>query len=127
MSKYTYEDYIKNGCHPTGYNEACESYYFGQSTVDMLLDKIKALESRLANCIEPKFKIGQEIWETRPFMAWEVESIRFEKHNGILYECYHLGHKGTDHYNSCVIPSDNDRFFATKEEALKKLEEMGNE
>ena len=41
MSKRQYDDYIKNGCHPTGYNEAVSQYYFGQNTVDFLLDKLE--------------------------------------------------------------------------------------
>ncbi len=48
MSKRTYEEYIKNGCHPVGYNEPCQSYYFGQISVDLLLDKIDQLKQQLA-------------------------------------------------------------------------------
>ena len=48
MGKRTYEDYLKSNCHPTGYNEACDSLVFGQSTVDMLLDKISNLEAKFA-------------------------------------------------------------------------------
>lgn len=48
MSKRTYEEYIKNDCHPVGYNEPCQSYYFGQTSVDLLLDKIDQLKQQLA-------------------------------------------------------------------------------
>lgn len=48
MSKRTYEEYIKNGCHPVGYNEPCQSYYFGQVSVDLLLDQIDQLKQQLA-------------------------------------------------------------------------------
>lgn len=48
MSKRTYEEYIKNGCHPVGYNEPCQSYYFGQVSVDWLLDQIDQLKQQLA-------------------------------------------------------------------------------
>ena len=48
MSKRTYEEYIKNDCHPVGYNEPCQSYYFAQSSVDLLLDKIDQLKQQLA-------------------------------------------------------------------------------
>lgn len=48
MSKRTYEEYIKNDCHPVGYNEPCQSYYFAQSSVDLLLDKIDQLKQELA-------------------------------------------------------------------------------
>ena len=47
MSKRTYEEYIKNGCHPVGYNEPCQSYYFGQVSVDWLLDQIDQLKQQL--------------------------------------------------------------------------------
>lgn len=112
------------------FNEVTEFLFATDEVQKVLKEKdqrIAELEEQLANSIRPKFRIGQEVWETRPFMAWEVTSIKFEKHNGILYEIYQLGHKGTDDYNSCVLPSDNDRFFATKDEALKKLEEFQGE
>lgn len=48
MSNRTYEDYIKNDCHPVGYNEPCQSYYFAQSSVDLLLNKIDLLKQQLA-------------------------------------------------------------------------------
>ena len=47
MSNRTYEDYIKNDCHPVGYNEPCQSYYFAQSSVDLLLNKIDLLKQQL--------------------------------------------------------------------------------
>ena len=47
MNKRTYEDYMKADCVPDGYNEAVTQYIFGQSTVDMLLDKMEGLEKAL--------------------------------------------------------------------------------
>lgn len=47
MSKRTYEEYIKNDCHPVGYNEPCQSYFFGQTSVDLLLDRIDKLNLEL--------------------------------------------------------------------------------
>lgn len=47
MDKRTYKEYIKNSCHPIGYNEACQSYYFGQTSVDFLLDLIDQLKQQL--------------------------------------------------------------------------------
>ncbi len=47
MSKRTYEEYIKNDCHPVGYNEPCQSYFFGQTSVDLLLDRIDQLKQQL--------------------------------------------------------------------------------
>jgi len=60
MSKRTFEDYIENECHPTGYNEPCQSYVFGQSTVDMLLDKLaeknSAIRSQVCDEIYSEFE-----------------------------------------------------------------------
>ncbi len=47
MSKRTYEEYIENDCHPVGYNEPCQSYLFGQTSVDLLLDRIDQLKQQL--------------------------------------------------------------------------------
>ena len=82
MSKYTYEDYIKNGCHPTGYNKACESYYFGQSTVDTLLDKIADLEAKLEDKEEAikylkgikRYDIGEMLTENAKLKQQLAES-----------------------------------------------------
>ena len=81
------------------------------------------------NAIVPKFKVGQEIWEITPLMSWKIKRIELHKFNGgngdVVMEIYRLGHDGTDDYNCCIMPVDNDRFFATKEEAQAKLEELG--
>ena len=45
--------------------------------------------------------------------------------NAKLYE--RLVYDETDDYNCCIMPVDNDRFFATKEEAQAKLEELKGE
>lgn len=47
MSEKTFIDYIENKCNPIGYDEQIQSYTFGQSTVDMLLDKVNDLQSQL--------------------------------------------------------------------------------
>ena len=70
--------------------------------------KIKELEHRLSNCIEPKFKIGQEVWIVFDGVKKDViENNWFlcslEKSRLGLYEDY---------------------LFATEEEALKKFEEL---
>lgn len=52
MSKRTYEEYIENDCHPVGYNEPCQSYSFGQTSVDILLTKIDELKEKLSNKME---------------------------------------------------------------------------
>lgn len=91
--------------------------------------RIAELEEQLKNAIVPKFKVGQEIWETTPLMSWKIKRIEWHKFNGghgdVIVETYRLGHDGTDDYNCCIMPVDNDRFFATKAEALAKLKELG--
>ena len=75
--------------------------------------------------------VGQEIWD-KYLMAWKikrVETHQFDKGNGnvAIIEIYRLGHDGNDDYNCCILPSDNDIFFTTKEEAEKKLAEIKGE
>lgn len=93
--------------------------------------RIAELEEQLKNAIVPKFKVGQEIWEITPLMSWEIKRIEWHKFNGgngdVVVEIYRLGHDGTDDYNCCIMPVDNDRFFATKEEAQAKLKELQGE
>ena len=93
--------------------------------------RIAELEEQLKNAIVPKFKVGQEIWEITPLMSWKIKRIEWHKFNGgngdVVVEIYRLGHDGTDDYNCCIMPVDNDRFFATKEEAQAKLEELKGE
>lgn len=48
MSKRTYEEYIKNGCYPVGYNEPCQRLIFSQISIDLLLDQIDQLKQQLA-------------------------------------------------------------------------------
>ena len=92
------------------------------------LSKCLELEHRLSNCIEPKFKVGQEIWEITPLMSWKIKRIEWHKFNGgnrdVVMEIYRLGHDGNDDYNCCIMPVDSDRFFATEAEAKAKLEEL---
>lgn len=61
MSKRTYEEYIKNGCHPVGYNEPCQSYYFGQVSVDWLLDQIDQLKQQLVEKDEEIKKLNWQL------------------------------------------------------------------
>lgn len=90
--------------------------------------RIEELEEQLKNAIVPKFKVGQDIWEITPLMSWKIKRIEWHKFNGgngdVVIEIYRLGHDGNDDYNCCIMPDDNDRFFATKEEAQAKLEEL---
>lgn len=93
------------------------------------------LKSELAElkqkAIVPKFVVGQEIWD-KYLMAWKikrVETHQFDKGNGntAIIEIYRLGHDGNDDYSCCILPSDNDIFFDTKEEAEQKFNELKGE
>lgn len=90
--------------------------------------RIAELEEQLKNAIVPKFKVGQEIWGITPLMSWKIKRIEWHKFNGgagdVVVEIYRLGHDRTDDYNCCIMPVDSDRFFATKEEAQAKLQEL---
>lgn len=94
--------------------------------------KREKIEQELAElkqkAIVPKFVVGQEIWD-KYLMAWKikrVETHQFDKGNGntTIIEIYRLGHDGNDDYSCCILPSDNDIFFATKEEAEQKLAQL---
>lgn len=88
--------------------------------------KIKELEHRLANCIEPKFKIGQEVWFVKYFNAGcyefaygKVVEIKITEYDGVFYEM--------EFRNNCEIDfkSRHEKYvFATEEEAKAKLEEL---
>lgn len=85
--------------------------------------KIKDLERRLANCIEPKFKIGQEVWvvfssiQRFPFKC-QITDFRY------VYSKRKFYYSGTG--------ENGDYDFAeqiwceTEEEAKAKLEELKN-
>ena len=123
MSKRTYEEYIKNDCHPVGYNEPCQSYLFGQTSVDLLLDRIDQLEQELAEhkqkLIVPRFKVGQEIWH---ILCNDGASsvVRKDVITNIKDNIYSL--------KKCRFCAIEEELFATEQEALNKLKEMqGNE
>lgn len=65
MGKYTYEDYLKLGCNPVGYNKIVDGYVFGRTSLDLLLDKISDLEAKLSESKE-EIKV---IDEDRQFKA----------------------------------------------------------
>lgn len=114
------------------YDEQIDDYPSNQSICGILnqqSERIAELEEQLKNAVIPKFQIGQEIWEITPLMSWKIKRIEWHKFNGgngdVVVEIYRLGHDRTDDYNCCIMPVDNDRFFATKEEAEAKLRELG--
>lgn len=90
-------------------------------------DKIEELEARLSNCIEPKFKIGQEVWVVDD-LAEEIylgevvfiEAQKFKRENVIWYQ--------VEYFDECPMdgPFEESFIFATEEEAKAKLEELKN-
>lgn len=110
----------------------CQVYHFQNNSNETLIHNLKNKLAELKQkAIVPKFKVGQEIWETTPLMSWKVKRIECHKFDGgngdVVMEIYRLGHNMTDDYNCCIMPVDNDRFFATKEEAEQKLAEIKGE
>lgn len=109
--------------------EATENRWFNkmQKLAKICQKRIDDLEHRLSNCIEPKFKIGQEVWEIREkqkIRKWEIIQISITPTDGKLCEVYSLKSDDTDGYNCCIIPFENHKFFATEAEAKAKLEEV---
>ncbi|MBP3708339.1 MAG: hypothetical protein J6J36_07085 [Clostridia bacterium] len=80
-----------------------------------MCDTIKDLEEKLKNAIVPKFKVGQEVYavSSDDIYVITIDSITIEKeetHTDFVY------------YDVCG--NGYDWVYVTKEEALKKLEEL---
>lgn len=97
-----------------------------------LSKKVKDLEHRLSNCIEPKFKIGQEVWFVNPRNGYDAQIERGKIENLRIFA---LKSKIQINYRICDSNcSWYDRhsyrqkeLFATEAEAKAKLEELKNE
>lgn len=87
-------------------------------------NQIRSLEEQLKNAIVPKFKIGQEIWDSISKRYWKVNRFELTEEG---WEVYRLGHDGTEDYNCCIMPHDEENIFATREEAEKRLETLKGE
>ena len=74
-----------------------------------LTKKVKDLEHRLSNCIEPKFKVGQEVW----FVVCDGVKKDVIENNWFLCSL-----------EKSRLGLYEDYLFATEEEALKKFEEL---
>ena len=87
-----------------------------------LESKIAELEHRLANCIEPKFKVcdGCYIKVGQTIQKSKVLMLHIDK-GGIVYEL--TMDDFPSKYTTC---RNDDCVFATEEEARKKLEELKN-
>lgn len=82
------------------------------------LDKIEELETRLSNCIEPKYKTGDKAYAIIDTFAYtDVFPVEI-RNTHLLYEVW----DGDD-----TTKQHSTRMFATEEEARKKLEELKNE
>ena len=70
--------------------------------------------------IETKFDLNQKIYDIYG-NCWTVAVIKLAYNTcGELEEYYILEVKGTMRYECCVLPRDEDIFFATREEATKE-------
>lgn len=81
--------------------------------------KIKDLERRLANCIEPKFKVGQIVWHCykncNAPVKTVIESIDIEVNKEFIDFTY---------YDIAGFGFDNIMLFTTEEEAKAKLRKI---
>lgn len=84
-------------------------------TITQLKNRIAELEEQLANSIRPKFRVGQKVYvvSSGDIYVITIDSITIEKE-----ETY------TDFVYYDVCGNGYDWVYATKEEALKKLEEL---
>ena len=97
-----------------------------------MASRVADLERRLANCIEPKFKIGQEVWvndwtgQLRSGEIYEIQTnqVKFDQIPLITYLVdYYGAYSDDDQENDYFEEKD---VFATEAEAKAKLEEMKN-
>lgn len=110
-------------CSKCEYYLRCEecvgSHY--KEEIPKLNKKIAELEQRLSNCIEPKFKVGQEVWciSFMKIIKFKIDKIEIyrgetEEENRILYGNW-----------EDMIYQIEKNVFSTLAEAKKKLGEMG--
>ena len=92
--------------------------------VTELTKKVKKLEHRLANCIEPKFKIGDKVWA----VYWQTfigEKYNYEIVSGKIDHLF-IDRDNQISYGTMCQSFREQNLFATEEEAKAKLEEMKN-
>lgn len=80
---------------------------------------IECLENEIKDLIEPKFKIGQRVWN-----VWST--IRIENHIIDTIHIYRDGKIGYELDNNFDVFWEHE-LFMTEEEALKRLEELRGE
>lgn len=79
-------------------------------------DKIEELEERLSNCIEPKFKIGQEVW----FIDGKIVCGEVEEFDYVVSKYKEFYNYFIDGYGWVL----QKQLFATEEEAKAKVKEL---
>lgn len=81
--------------------------------------KIKDLEHRLSNCIEPKFKIGQEVWYKPSYTLYsaKIESIKVHYRTSGKVQIQYV----VTSPNGFKNHKNEEDLFATKEEVKSKL------
>ena len=89
-------------------------------------EKVAELEHRLSNCIEPKFKVGQEVYTIDKSRAnyigtGTITEIRLDEF-GIVYKFTIFKSNYSENYN---YKKEQD-LFATEEDAKAKLREIQN-
>ena len=100
-------------------NETNKVYDYVEDLLNEQDQKIKDIEHRLSNCIEPKFKVGQEVWHcykncNEPAKT-VIESIDIEVNENFIDFTY---------YDVDGFGFDEIMLFTTEAEAKKHLEEL---
>lgn len=96
-------------------------------TMFALSDKIEELEERLSNCIEPKYKIGQDVWfiyddDEYTILHKKVMAFNYNSYDGGHFT-YAMSDDGTQ--ETIWYGYINDKYvFATQEEAKAKVKEL---
>lgn len=90
------------------------------------IESVKELDEILENAIVPKFKIGQEVFyydvDVKKIIKAKVTGFSFcDDFENLFYELY-----GVSYFTRYNIIEEN-RIFATEEEARKRLEELNGE
>ena len=141
MSKRTYEEYIKNDCHPVGYNEPCQSYFFGQTSVDLLLDRIDQLKQQLVKKDKEIESIKQQLEETNAGYDFTYEQSseaikelkqnqtqlaikELEKVNSILTETIiEVTQDESDLNRLCYLEEISAKFFEKIQQQISELKD----
>lgn len=122
---FTFRRCVKCGLCPN-----CLDFLATKNQMDIEQDqKIKALERRLSNCIEPKFKVGQIVYTYDKYQncvySLDIISIHIEKYENPIFSS--LVYRAKRLKDSFIYGYLEDELFATKEEAKAKLMEVKDE